>query len=218
MRALARKLNINIGDVAGSGEGGSVTAQDVQRVAQTLKAAGPAQPLRGVRRAMARKMAQSHAEVVPASIYDEVDISDWPEHSDVSVRLIQAIACACAAAPSLNAWFDGANKTRRLIDTVDLGIAANTNSGLFVPVMRDVAKRDADSLRKGLDALKEAVKARDIPPKEMRGATITLSNFGVFGAGQFATLVVVPPQVAIVGAGLVRDKVYAVDGAPAVRK
>ncbi|MBL4615938.1 MAG: 2-oxo acid dehydrogenase subunit E2 [Magnetovibrio sp.] len=218
VRALATKMNIYIADVAGTGAGGSITAQDIKRVAQTLEKAGPAEPLRGVRRAMARKMTQSHAEVVPASIYDEVDISDWPAHPDVSVRLIKAIATACEAAPSLNAWYDGENKARRLIETVDLGIAANTNSGLFVPVMRDVANRDARDLRTGLNAMKKALEARDIPPEEMRGATITLSNFGVFGAGRFATLVVVPPQVAIVGTGLVRDQVCAVDGVPIIRK
>jgi len=218
VRALANKLNVNLSDVAGTGKGGSITAQDVKRVVETLAAAGPAEPLRGVRRAMARKMTQSHAEVVPASIYDEVDVTDWLKNSDVSVRLIQAISKACVTSPSLNAWYDSANKARRIIETVDLGIAANTNNGLFVPVMRDVANRDAKDLRTGLDAMKKALEARDVPPEEMRGATITLSNFGVFGAGRFATLVVVPPQVAIVGAGLTRDQVCVVEGNPAVRK
>ncbi len=218
VRAMAAKMNINLADVAGSGAGGSVTLEDVKRAAATLEDAGPAEPLRGVRRAMARKMTQSHAEVVPASVYDEVDITDWPKDTDISVRLIQAIAAACLASPSLNAWYDGENKVRRLLGKIDLGIAANTNSGLFVPVMRDVANRDASDLRAGLDAMKQAVEARKIPPEEMRGATITLSNFGVFGAGHFATLVVIPPQVAIVGAGMARDQIRAFEGKAEIRK
>ena len=66
--------------------------------------------------------------------------------------------------------------------------------------------------------LKTAVAARQIPLDEMRGATITLSNFGVSGAGRFANLVVVPPQVAIVGAGTIRPQVVARNGQPAVRR
>jgi pyruvate dehydrogenase E2 component (dihydrolipoamide acetyltransferase) len=67
--------------------------------------------------------------------------------------------------------------------------------------MRDVGNRNRADLRRGLEALKSDVAERRVPPEEMRGATITLSNFGVLGAGRFAALVVVPPQVAIVGAG-----------------
>jgi len=59
--------------------------------------------------------------------------------------------------------------------------------------------------------------ARSIPPEELRGATITLSNFGMIG-GRFANLVVVPPQVAIVGAGRAAQRVVAREGVPAVRR
>ena len=60
--------------------------------------------------------------------------------------------------------------------------------------------RDAAALRREIDALKQAVAGRTIPPAALRGATITLSNFGTLG-GLHASLVVVPPQVAILGAG-----------------
>ncbi|MCW8914984.1 MAG: 2-oxo acid dehydrogenase subunit E2 [Magnetovibrio sp.] len=218
VRALAKKLTVNLEDVAGTGSGGSVTAADVERVAKAFSELPPAEPLRGVRRTMAHKMAQSHAEVVPASVYDEVDISHWDEDTDISVRLMQAIAAGCHASPSMNAWYDSVNKERRLLDKVDLGLAVNTNNGLFVPVMRDIGARSADDLRLGLNELRAAVEQRNIPPEEMQGATITLSNFGMFGAGRFATLVVIPPQVSIVGAGAIRDKVIAVAGLAEIRK
>ena len=59
--------------------------------------------------------------------------------------------------------------------------------------------------------------ARSIPPGELRGATITLSNFGMIG-GRFANLIVVPPQVAIIGAGRIAQRVVAHLGQPAVRQ
>ncbi|MAE44804.1 MAG: hypothetical protein CMF63_07465 [Magnetovibrio sp.] len=132
------------------------------------------------------------------------------------MRLAGAIAAACRAVPALNAWYDGHEKGRRLHSNVDLGIAVNTANGLFVPVLRDVGNRDPASLSEGLDRLKADVAARSIPAKELRGQTISLSNFGMLG-GRYASLVVVPPQVAIVGAGRVEPRVVAAAGKAVVR-
>jgi pyruvate dehydrogenase E2 component (dihydrolipoamide acetyltransferase) len=72
-------------------------------------------------------------------------------------------------------------------------------------------------LRSGLDRLRADAIARSIPPEELRGATITLSNFGMIG-GRFANLVIVPPQTAIVGAGRIFQCVVAHRGQAAVRR
>ncbi|MGE0743988.1 MAG: dihydrolipoamide acetyltransferase family protein [Rhodospirillales bacterium] len=218
VRALARKLGVDLAAVDASGPEGAITAADVERVAQSLSEMVPPEPLRGVRRVMAQKMAQSHAEVVPTTVVDEVDVDAWAGGADVTIRLIRAIAAACAAQPALNAWFDSREGSRRLHRKVDLGIAVHTDDGLFVPVMRDIGGRSEADLRRGVEAMKQAIAARQIPAEEMRGATITLSNFGLFGAGRFAALVVIPPQVAIIGAGRIAKRVVAVDDAPAVRR
>ncbi|TMO20900.1 2-oxo acid dehydrogenase subunit E2, partial [Pseudoalteromonas sp. S4492] len=80
----------------------------------------------------------------------------------------------------------------------NLGLAVDSEDGLFVPVIKDAEKRDAESLRNSINYFRKAVEERSLPPSEMQGATITLSNFGVF-AGQFATPIVVPPMVSIIG-------------------
>ena len=77
-----------------------------ERAAKSLIDAGPAEPLRGMRRAMAQRMAVAHAEVSPASVTDEADVDDWPKGEDITVRLVRAIAVACKAEPSLNAWYN----------------------------------------------------------------------------------------------------------------
>jgi len=218
VRALARKLGVDLVGVDATGPGGSVTAEDVKRYASAMSKAGPAKALHGVRRAMAQKMEQSHAEIVPASVYDQADVEAWIEGGDVTVRLIRAIVAGCRISPMLNAWYNGQDKTVRVVDTIDVGMAINTDDGLFVAVMRNVANRTDADLRRGLNNLKQAVEARQIPLEEMRGATITLSNFGVSGAGRFANLVVVPPQVAIVGAGTIKPQVLAHNGKPAVHR
>jgi pyruvate dehydrogenase E2 component (dihydrolipoamide acetyltransferase) len=130
---------------------------------------------------------------------------------------MRAIAAACRAEPALNAWYNSGAGARRLVKRIDIGIAIDTEGGLIVPVMRNVAERDARDLRAGLDRLRADAAARSIPLEELRGATITLSNFGMIG-GRFASLVVVPPQVAIVGAGRIAALVVAHQGRPAVRR
>jgi pyruvate dehydrogenase E2 component (dihydrolipoamide acetyltransferase) len=205
VRALAQRLGVDLKIVAASGPGGAVTSADVERASRALTEAGPAEPLGGVRRAMAVNMTRSHAEIVPATVCDEADIEAWPKGTDVTIRLVRAVVAGCAAVPALNAWYDGRNMERRLLGRIDLGLAVDTGDGLFVPVLRDVGGRDAADLRRGIEAMKKDVRARTVPVAELRGQTITLSNFGMFG-GRFAALVIVPPQVAILGAGRIAPR------------
>ncbi|MDN5850669.1 MAG: 2-oxo acid dehydrogenase subunit E2 [Nitrococcus sp.] len=217
VRALARRLDVDLAVVTPTGPGDTITRDDVQRAAQKLAEAGPLTPLRGVRRAMARTMTRAHAEVVPVTVSDDVDMECWAPGTDITLRLIRAIVVGCRAEPNLNAWYDGHAMGRRLLEKIELGIAVDSEDGLFVPVLRDVGNRDDQDLRRGLDALVADVKARSIPPEEMRSYTITLSNFGTI-AGRYSDPVVVPPTVAIIGAGKIRPLVVAVDGEPAVHR
>ena len=217
VRALARKLDVDLESVEATGPGGTITRADVERAAKGLAEAGPAEALRGMRRAMAQRMAAAHAEVVPATVSDDADIDEWRTGEDPSVRLMRAIAAACRAEPALNAWYNSGAGVRRLVQRVDIGIAIDTEGGLIVPVLRNVGEREASDLRAGLDRLRADAAARSIPLEELRGATITLSNFGMIG-GRFASLVVVPPQVAIVGAGRIAPLVVAHQGRPVVRR
>lgn len=211
VRALAHRLNVDLTVVTPTGAEGVILSADVQRAANTLQQAGPLEPMRGVRRAMAHIMAQAHAEVADVTIVDDADINDWLPGTDATLRLIRAMVIACKVEPSLNAWFDSKEMGRRLLKHVDIAVAVDTEEGLFVPVLRDVAKRTNADLRDALNKIKEHVIARTIPAEEMRGYTITLSNFGTFG-GRYADPIVVPPTVAILGAGRMRDEVVACNG------
>ncbi|MCB1675923.1 MAG: 2-oxo acid dehydrogenase subunit E2 [Halioglobus sp.] len=217
VRALAKQLDVDLSIVTPTGPKDTVTATDVQRVAKILAEVGPMELLRGVRRTMARSMAQAHAEVVPVTLFDAVDVDHWSAGEDTSIRLIRAILAACVAEPTLNAWYDSHAIGRRLLKKVHLGIAADTSDGLFVPVIPDVGQYSTSELREQLDQIKQAVSDRSISPDRLRGHTFTLTNFGTI-AGRHATPVVVPPTVAILGAGQGYDAVVSVDGKPAVHK
>src|ERR1700740_1317242 len=127
-------------------------------------------------------------------------------------RRVRSLVRACKTVPALNAWFDGVNLTRTLHPHVDIGIAVDTEDGLFVPALRNADVMDAAALRQALNRIRDQVQNRSIPPEELKGYTISLSNFGIF-AGRYATPIVVPPCVAIVAAGKLRHEVVAVMGA-----
>ncbi|MFL0796455.1 MAG: 2-oxo acid dehydrogenase subunit E2 [Cellvibrionaceae bacterium] len=212
LRATAKKLGVDLNSLNTSER---ITEEDLLKATQ--KAPEGYEKLRGPRRAMAQTMAKVHREVVPVTLFEDADLHNWPQGSDITIRLCQAIAHACTVEPALNAWYHGTSESRQLHNYVDIGIAVDTEQGLFVPVMRDVANRSSENLREGLNKLRECVRKRSIPLEEMQGATITLSNFGSM-AGRYATPVVVPPQVAIIGAGKIREEVVACEGKMEIHK
>ena len=245
VRALAKKLGVDLTRVAATGAGGVVTLADVKQAAErgtakvgaagspprasasssaavpspvALRAPPPVgrgevgapvkpapqldqdEPIRGVRRNMMRVMSEAHAQVVPTTLMDDADIHHWARGEDITVRLIRALVVASQHVPALNSWLDAKAGTLRRHSRVDVGIAVDTDDGLFVPALRNCERLDPAQVRAGINRIRDLVKTRSIPAEELRDFTIMLSNFGVF-AGKYATPVVTPPCVCIVGAG-----------------
>ncbi len=189
----------------------SATGKPMRTQPPGVSASGQPEQLKGVRRNMARVMADAHTKVVPTTLTDDADIHAWAHGNDMTVRLVRAICAAAKAVPALNAWFDGDNLTRTLHPHVDIGIAVDTDDGLFVPALRNADVLDARGVREAITRLRIQVEDRSIPSSELSGYTISLSNFGMF-AGRYATPVVVPPCVAIVAAGRARHQITPVLG------
>ncbi|KHL56952.1 dihydrolipoamide acetyltransferase family protein [Xanthomonas cannabis] len=189
----------------------SASGKPMRTQSPGISAKGQPEQLKGVRRNMARVMADAHSKVVPTTLNDDADLHAWQPGNDVTVRLVRAIVRACQAVPALNAWFDGDALSRTLHHQVDVGIAVDTEEGLFVPALRNADMLDAHGIREGVNRLRQQVESRSIAASELSGYTISLSNFGMF-AGRYATPVVVPPCVAIVAAGRARYQLTPVMG------
>src|SRR5690606_3920845 len=219
VRAMARKLKVDLSQVKPTGADGVITMADVKQAAAsgTAKAgaapaaANPAAPvpvpardaaqrtqlsasgkpmrtqppsvsatgqpeqLKGVRRNMARVMADAHAKVVATTLSDDADIHAWAPGNDVTTRLVRAICAAAKAVPALNAWFDGDKLVRTLHPHVDIGIAVDTDDGLFVPALRNADVLEPRAVREGVNRLRAQVMDRSIPASELSGYTISLS-------------------------------------------
>ena len=167
--------------------------------------------IRGVRRNMVRVMSQAHAEVVPTTLMDDADLHTWSHGEDIMARLIRALVVASAAEPALNSWLNAAEGTLRRHSRVDVGIAVDSPEGLFVPALRNCERLDPQQVRGELNRLRDGVKHRSLPAEDLTGYTLMLSNCGVF-AGKYATPIVVPPCVCIVGAGRLHHAVIPVLG------
>lgn len=211
-RVLAKEMHVDLATVTGTGRDGLITPQDVKKALGTSsKTAEVGEKLHGVRRSMAEVMRISHQEVVPVTIFEDVNISHFTKDTDISVRLLQAIVAACQAEPSLNATFNGKDLSRSLSEHVHIGLAVDTPEGLFVPVIKNAEQKNANTLRETINTYKKEVKDRSIAADKLQGATITLSNFGTI-AGRYATPIIVPPAVAILATGKVRDAPMVKDG------
>lgn len=240
VRAYAREKNVDLARCQASGKNNTITREDVDRVGGAARPAsapagapgfggwsvpplrsdvefGKALPLRGPRRAMHQSMSASRSQVAECTLFDDADIHDWLPGQDITARIIRAIVTGCRVEPVLNAWYDGEKQERILHQHVDLAMAVDTPDGLIVPILRRVDEKDGAALRAELNVIKQKTRDRSVSPEDMKNPTITLSNFGML-AGRYATPLVVPPQVAILGTGGLRHDVVAVMGGVATHK
>lgn len=243
VRLAAKEQGIDLSHVPATGKFGQVTKDDLRAFASSanqvmapanssasmLPAAGllqrptsdtnfgVAERLRGPRRAMNHSMSVSRDQVSQCTLFDDADIHYWMPGQDITGRILRALVAGCFAAPELNAWFDQNESTVTKHQHVDVAMAVDTPSGLIVPVLRGVESKSQQELRADLNKIKVATRERTVSPADMANPTITLSNFGMM-AGRYATPVLVPPMVTIIGTGGIRHDVVAVLGGIEVHK
>ena len=160
---------------------------------------------------MAQSMSLSRDQVALCTLFDDADIHEWLNKRDFTARLLRAIVAGCVAEPGLNGFYDPEAMSHQIESRVDIGMAVDTDDGLIVPVVRNVERKGLDEIRTDVSAIKHATRDRSVQPADMVNYTITLSNFGTL-AGRYATPIMVPPTVAIVGSGKLQHDVVAVMG------
>ncbi|AJC50317.1 dihydrolipoamide acetyltransferase family protein [Coxiella endosymbiont of Amblyomma americanum] len=216
IRKLAKQLGVDLSKI--KPRNSIITSDLVKKAFQLQQISLQNSNLSNVRQAMAFNMSQSHRDVVPVSLSDDADIHIWESRQDISIRLIRAIEKACITIPIMNAYFDGNKMSYQIKKHINIGIAIDTPNGLYVPVLKDIAHKDDNALRQKINHFKEMAQTQSLRFEDLQGATIMLSNFGMF-AGRYANPIVLPPLVTVVGAGRVREQVVPSDnGQPAVHR
>lgn len=223
VRLRAREAGIDLRRVHGTGPGGRITHEDLDAVLagveQPAAVAGRAPDtsivevkLVGLRRRIAEKMTLAKSRIPHITYVEEVDVTALEElRASLNRRrradqpkltllpfLMQAMVRAIVDQPHLNALFDSEAGLIRQYGGVHIGVAAQTPSGLTVPVVRHVEARDLWSTAGELARLVEAAKAGTATREELTGSTITITSLGSLG-GVVTTPVINYPEVAIVG-------------------
>jgi pyruvate dehydrogenase E2 component (dihydrolipoamide acetyltransferase) len=173
----------------------------------------------GIRKAIAKAMVNSKHTAPHVTLMDEIDVTKLVTHrkkfKEVAAAkgikltflpyIVKALTSALREFPALNTSLDDATSEIIHKHYYNIGISADTEKGLLVPVVKDADRKSVFSISNEINEL--AVKARDgkLAPNEMKGASCTISNIGSAG-GQWFTPVINHPEVAILGVGRIAEK------------
>jgi 2-oxoglutarate dehydrogenase complex dihydrolipoamide succinyltransferase (E2) component len=245
-RRLARELGVDITKVKGSGPMGRVTEDDVKRAATAPRMAPPQPaaapsaltapgreeriPVRGVRKAVAERMTKSVHTAAHVTHIDEVDMTDMvllrdafkasAEKKGVKLTylpmIIKAVIPALKEFPYVNASMDDQAGEIVLKKYYNIALAADTEQGLTVPVVKDADKKDIFALASEIEKLAERARAGQLTLDEVKGSTFTITNPGSIG-GLFGTPIINYPEVAILGISRITKRPVVRDGKIEIR-
>jgi len=227
-RRTAVDLGVSLHGITGTGPAGRITREDVQRAAES--GATVQQPvasgkgdlrvleLTATQATIARRMVESATTIPVFTVSADVDMSllaalrrgareeggDAPSLNDFVVK---AAALALRDFPRFNAsYVDGKVEC---YSRINVGIAVATDDALLVPVVLDADRKNIEEVATETRRLADAVRHRAVQPQDLRDATFTVSNLGMFGVRSF-TAIIDPPQVAILAVGGLRDDLMTV--------
>jgi len=179
----------------------------------------------GIRRAIAKAMVQSKHTAPHVTLMDEVDVTKLVAHrkkfkevaAEKGIKLtflpyvVKALVSALREYPILNASID--DEAEEIIHKhyYNIGIAADTERGLLVPVVKDADRKSMFAIAKEINELAQKAREGKLAPNEMKGSSCTITNIGSAG-GQWFTPVINHPEVAILGIGRIAEKPVVRDG------
>jgi len=185
-------------------------------------------PVEGIRARIAEKMAESSRTTASFTLTTEVDASNlvaWremlkeraiadqkmPTYNDLLVRIVSG---ALQEFPALNARLEGDEIVR--YRQINIGIAVDTERGLLVPVLPDVAGRSVFEIAAASSDLVSRARSGQVTPDDLAGGTFTISNLGMFDVDVFTPIINIP-ECAILGVGRIKERAVVVDGQIQVR-
>lgn len=249
VRKLALDLGVDIKTVRGTGPQGRITEDDVKRVPEKkLEKAGKPPvlkmkakydfygfidriPLRGVRRATAKRMSESVSKAAHVTHFDEADVSELAKiREELKVRadekgikltflpfIVKAVVSALKFHPILNATLDEDDEEIIVKKYYNIGIAVDIPEGLIVPVIKLAEHKSLFELAEEIQQLAKKAKSRTLDMADLKGGTFSITNVGMIG-GEYATPIINYPEIAILATLKIADRVRAEAGEPKIKK
>lgn len=223
VRRLVKEHGLDPSRITGTGRGGRITVEDVEKAAASKGAApagGPSGrmvPHTAMRKSIAAHMAQSMATAPHVTTVFEADLSAVIAHRNATGKsatftayFVQATVAALKAVPEVNSrWHDQALE---LFDDCNVGVGtALETGGLIVPVIQQAQNLDLAATAARLQDLTARARSGGLSPREVQGGTFTISNHGVSGSLVATPIIINQPQSAILGIGKLEQRAR-VDG------
>ena len=223
-RSLAKKLEIDISDLLGTGPSGRITEEDVRLFSEnlnildkTIYSIKESIPSTGIRQIIAKRMFESaqnpqvtlNTVACVDSLFElqKTLISNWrrekirPQVNDI---LLKIVSDTLITNPKLNAHYN--NQSLDLIENINLGVAMAVKDGLVVPVIVDSQKKDFLEISKEIRTFSKKIKSNQLLPDDITGSTFTISNLSSYNVEYFNPIIN-PPEVAILGVGKISNKI-----------
>jgi pyruvate dehydrogenase E2 component (dihydrolipoamide acetyltransferase) len=230
-RRMAQELGVDLSTVVGTGPGGTISGEDVQRVADQKKAAPappPAAPLpsgapalSSIARLMAERTTQSWTTAPHFFLVREIDagalIAAREKHGKTITHtdlLVAIVARALAKHHKMNASWTGT--AIQFNPNVNISIAIAVKDGVVGAVIPNADTASLTAISTMRQDLAERARAGRLHPPDVTGGTFTISNLGMFGVDAF-TAIITPPQAAVLAVGRIADRVVAVNGLIGIR-
>jgi pyruvate dehydrogenase E2 component (dihydrolipoamide acetyltransferase) len=229
-RRMAQELGVELSNIVGTGPGGVISGEDVQRAAELQKTAPQAAPtavpsapaaLSSIARLMAERTTQSWTTAPHFFLVREIDASGLiaarekhgkaVTHTDL---LVAIVARELVKHPKMNASWTGS--AIQFNPNVNVSIAIAVKDGVVGAVIPNADKAKLTDISAKRQDLAERARAGRLHPPDVTGGTFTISNLGMFGIDAFSAIIT-PPQAAVLAVGRIADRVVPVNGLIGIR-
>jgi pyruvate dehydrogenase E2 component (dihydrolipoamide acetyltransferase) len=220
-RRMAQELGVDLSQVVGTGPGGVISGEDIERAAGAQKALPQPAALSSIARLMAERTTQSWTTAPHFFLVREIDASGLIAarekhgkaitHTDL---LVAIVARALVKHPKMNASWTGS--AIQLNPNVNISIAIAVKDGVVGAVIPNADRAALSDISKKRQDLAERARAGRLHPPDVTGGTFTISNLGMFGVDAFSAIIT-PPQAAVLAVGRIVDRVVAVNGLIGIR-
>ena len=243
VRKRAREGGIDLTAVAGSGPAGRITHADLdswKQAGSPVAAGGPTRsarsgttdiPVMGLRKRISEAMSTSYSTIPHFSYFEEVDVTELEslrqhlngQRPDGAPKLtylpfiMQALVKALGERPECNALFDDSNQVVTRHEAVHLGIATQTERGLYVPVVKHVEAKDIWETAKEMVRVTSATRDGKATSDDLSGSTFTITSLGRMG-GLGATPIINKPEVGILGVHNAKETPVVINGRIEIRR
>ena len=241
-RKMAEEQMIDIASIAGTGPGGRIVREDIEKAIETKKKAEVTPvvyqgkrvkstiPLKGIRKAIAEHLHHSLSISAQLTAMGEIDMTEVVKLRKTLVDqaevigsritytdiFVLAIAQLLQGNPIINASL--IDNEIKFWENINVGVAVALEDGLIVPVVKDADKKSLVEISRTVRTLKEKAREGKLVPGNTTGGTFTITNLGALGGGyRFETVIINQPESAILGTGGITDRVVVRDGQIVIR-